>query len=41
MNGIIYTCQSANEALQRNVHEAITLQVLCKKYFFNIQLFKS
>jgi nephron len=29
MNGIVYTCQSTNEALQRSVHEAITLQVLC------------
>lgn len=32
MNGIVYTCQSANEALQRSVHEAISLDVLCK-YF--------
>lgn len=30
MNGIIYTCQSNNEALQRSVHEAVALQVLCK-----------
>lgn len=30
MNGIIYTCQATNEALQRSVHDAITLQVLCK-----------
>lgn len=30
MNGIIYTCQAKNEALQRSVHDAITLQVLCK-----------
>lgn len=30
MNGIVYTCQSANEALQRSVHEAISLDVLCK-----------
>ena len=29
MDGNVYTCQSANEALQRNVHEAIKLQVLC------------
>ncbi|ETN65697.1 nephrin [Anopheles darlingi] len=28
MDGNVYTCQSANEALQRNVHEAIKLQVL-------------
>lgn len=30
MNGIVYTCQSNNEALQRSVHEAVSLQVLCK-----------
>lgn len=30
MNGVVYTCQSNNEALQRSVHEAISLQVLCK-----------
>lgn len=30
MNGIVYTCQSNNEALQRSVHEAVGLQVLCK-----------
>lgn len=35
MNGIKYTCQSNNEALQRSVHEAVTLQVLCK-YFCGI-----
>ncbi|KAG5873298.1 hypothetical protein JTB14_021786 [Gonioctena quinquepunctata] len=28
MNGIVYTCQANNEALQRSVHDAITLQVL-------------
>ncbi|XP_037915549.1 nephrin isoform X1 [Hermetia illucens] len=28
MNGVVYTCQSSNEALQRSVHEAITLEVL-------------
>uniref|UniRef100_A0A182FUC4 Uncharacterized protein n=1 Tax=Anopheles albimanus TaxID=7167 RepID=A0A182FUC4_ANOAL len=28
MDGNVYTCQSANEVLQRNVHEAIKLQVL-------------
>uniref|UniRef100_A0AAG5DPW8 Nephrin n=1 Tax=Anopheles atroparvus TaxID=41427 RepID=A0AAG5DPW8_ANOAO len=28
MDGNVYTCQSANEELQRNVHEAIKLQVL-------------
>lgn len=30
MNGVVYTCQSNNEALQRSVHEAVALQVLCK-----------
>lgn len=30
MNGIVYTCQAMNEALQRSVHDAITLQVLCE-----------
>lgn len=29
MNGIVYTCQSNNEALQRSVHESVSLQVLC------------
>lgn len=29
MNGIVYTCQSNNEALQRSVHETVSLQVLC------------
>lgn len=28
MNGVVYTCQSSNEALQRSVHEAIALDVL-------------
>lgn len=35
MNGIVYTCQSNNEALQRSVHEAQSLQVLCKLIFDN------
>lgn len=30
INGVVYTCQASNEALQRSVHDAITLQVLCK-----------
>lgn len=30
MDGVVYTCQSHNEALQRSVHEAISLKVLCK-----------
>lgn len=30
MNGVVYTCQSANTALERSVHEVTTLHVLCK-----------
>lgn len=37
MNGVVYTCQSNNEALQRSVHEANALQVLCK---FTISILK-
>ncbi|XP_064535994.1 nephrin isoform X5 [Drosophila montana] len=33
MNGVVYTCQSANEALQRSVHEAISLNVLYRPKF--------
>lgn len=33
LNGIVYTCQATNEALKRSVHDAITLQVLCKSIF--------
>ncbi|XP_054737166.1 nephrin isoform X2 [Anastrepha obliqua] len=33
MNGVVYTCQSANEALQRSVHEAICLNVLYPPLF--------
>nr|CAH7753210.1 unnamed protein product [Callosobruchus chinensis] len=33
MNGIVYTCQATNEALERSVHDAITLQVLYKPVF--------
>ncbi|KAG5895719.1 hypothetical protein JTB14_025666 [Gonioctena quinquepunctata] len=33
MNGIVYTCQANNEALQRSVHDAITLQVLYKPVY--------
>lgn len=33
LNGIVYTCQAMNEALQRSVHDAITLQVLYKPVF--------
>ena len=32
LNGIVYTCQATNEALQRSVHDAITLEVLCKSH---------
>lgn len=30
MNGVEYTCESKNEALQRSVNDALSLQVLCK-----------
>lgn len=32
LNGIVYTCQATNEALKRSVHDAVTLQVLCKLF---------
>lgn len=42
LNGIVYTCQATNEALKRSVHDAITLQVLCKLYkiFINFSRLK-
>lgn len=30
INGVVYTCQALNEALQRSVHDAFTLDVLCE-----------
>ena len=36
LNGIVYTCQATNEALQRSVHDAITLEVLYKPTFSDI-----
>ncbi|XP_016957416.1 nephrin isoform X2 [Drosophila biarmipes] len=33
MNGQVYTCQSANQALQRSVHEAVSLDVLYRPKF--------
>lgn len=33
INGVVYTCQAANEALQRSVHDAFTLDVLYKPIF--------
>lgn len=30
MNGVVYTCQSANTALDRSAHEVATLHVFCK-----------
>lgn len=38
INGVVYTCQASNEALQRSVHNAITLQVLCKFFKINLTL---
>lgn len=29
MHDVIYTCQSINEALQRSVHETVSLDILC------------
>ena len=36
LNGIVYTCQATNEALQRSVHDAITLEVLYKPTFSEV-----
>ncbi|XP_055703613.1 nephrin [Phlebotomus papatasi] len=33
MNGVVYTCQSTNDALQRSVHEVVSLQVLYAPIF--------
>ncbi|KAL0273716.1 UNVERIFIED_CONTAM: hypothetical protein PYX00_006332 [Menopon gallinae] len=33
INGVVYTCQALNEALQRSVHDAFTLDVLFKPIF--------
>ncbi|XP_049818879.1 nephrin isoform X2 [Aethina tumida] len=33
LNGIVYTCSARNEALERSVHDAITLEVLYKPVF--------
>lgn len=30
MNGEVYTCQASNNQMQRSVHDATTLNVLCK-----------
>lgn len=30
LDGIVYTCQSNNEILQRSVHETISLDILCR-----------
>lgn len=30
LDGIVYTCQSINEVLQRSVHETVNLDILCK-----------
>lgn len=30
IDGDVYTCQAANTVLQRSVHDAITMSVLCK-----------
>lgn len=33
ISGVVYTCQATNEALQRSVHDAFTLDVLYKPIF--------
>ncbi|KAI4470791.1 nephrin [Holotrichia oblita] len=33
LNGVVYTCQATNEAMQRSVHDALVLQVLYKPVF--------
>ncbi|KAK4873251.1 hypothetical protein RN001_015280 [Aquatica leii] len=33
LNGIVYTCQATNDALQQSVHDAVTLKVLYKPVF--------
>lgn len=38
LNGIVYTCQATNEALQRSIHDAIALHVLCKYYLHVIHV---
>lgn len=30
IDGIIYTCQATNPALQRSVHDAVTMNILCE-----------
>lgn len=35
LNNAVYTCQAMNEALQRSVHDALTLKVLCKPLFLH------
>jgi len=39
LNGIVYTCQSINEELQRSVHEIVTLNILCK-FVYSLELFR-
>lgn len=41
INGVVYTCQASNEALQRSVHDGITLQVLCeyKAFYVSIKIY--
>lgn len=38
MNGVMFACQSYNDALQRSVHEAVHVQVLCKYNFYSLFL---
>ena len=35
-DGAVYTCQATNTELKQSAHDAITINVLCKKYNPNI-----
>lgn len=34
VNGVTYTCQASNPALQRSVNDAVQLNVMCKYGYF-------
>lgn len=34
INGVTYTCQASNPALQRSVNDAVQLNVMCKYGYF-------
>ncbi|CAK1595168.1 unnamed protein product [Parnassius mnemosyne] len=41
LNGAVYTCQAMNEALQRSVHDALTLKVLYAPIFDEATLYST